>query len=289
MIWLIDDSGKTWPAETHPIFRWSAADRPISHAVWERGFVFLRTCGDAIAIYFNPRRTPRITLATTGYFISTRGPGRAALTHGSFVRQATEIFAWTGSAFRRMEELCAAAPHDRARIVRQVRRRVAWQSGENFRAEAGQLIEAWCESGRVWTEELYAKLCETHLLKMASVAFNPAGTSQLITSHWGDGLEFLSDPWSKIAIGKEVREQPFRELGRNVALLDHQTLKEDQPSRFDVSIILPAADGTPCQYSYERLLLPWRRGRDRYVVHTLLGVSRRPVAPTSGHFTLAVC
>jgi hypothetical protein len=274
--WLIDDAGKTWPDDPHPIARSQPLEQPLAYTVFERGFVYVQNSASSTAIWFNPRRTRRRTLATTLYLISTCRAPRFALTYGSTTKQKTEIFGEVGPVPHRIQELCASAPPERAAILSQVRREVR-RLGDKYGREADGLIEAWCETGRVWGEGLYANLCASRLLRTTSIARNPAGSARFVIQHWGTGLEFVSDQWAKIAVGKEVREQPFRELGRNVARLYRQTVREDRPSRYDVSIVVPATDGTPFQYDYERLLLPWHHGRDRYVVHALVGVSRRPV------------
>jgi hypothetical protein len=282
MIWLIDDHGRTWPAESHPIARWHAADRPIEYAVWERGFVSVRTRGGAMMIAFNPRRTRRVTLATTVYFLSTFCcAGRAALTHGSSERQTTEIFGKIAPTLRRMEEICARSPYERVTILSQVRENACrrWDNSP----EAAALIGAWRDAGGLWSDARFANLRANKLLDTASVTRSPGSAAQLINYYWGTDLSLIGDRWAKIAVGKDMTEQPFQELARNLALLYRRTLEEQQPSRYEVSAIFPAADGRLIRYSYDRLLLPWHCGRDRYVMHALLRISQQLEPASDAH------
>jgi hypothetical protein len=254
--WLIDDRGRVWSAESHPITHGSPGPDTISYAVTDLGFIHLRAEQSALRLGFNPRRVSRAAVVAAFYIIAEVKPQRVLLWYGNEDRDV-EIAGATAQAIDRIEELVCASPPVQ-RPVFQTRRLSldrAWEAG---RESAAVLLRAWAELGGELSRERQDNLFHAGMLDTGLIVRNPAASDRLVIEHWGSARDLLGPRWLRIARGREVEDQPFRELGQRVAATYRAVLADGRPRLHRVRTILPQANGQLAGRQYERLLLPWR-------------------------------
>jgi hypothetical protein len=209
----------------------------------------------AIEIRFNPHRISRIGLVRVVYLLHDRGPPRVILTYGN-EQLRTETYDRIGAALNRIEELTAMGlPAARAHLA--TRERPLYRPRVLHRERILSLLKAWMLHSP-WSAELHANLHSAMLLEGAVVVRKPRGSERLVIDYWGTERDLLGQPWMGIAPGRDVEDQPFRNLGVWVAARYREALADGLPRLHDVDIVVPQADGRVINRLYDRLLLPWR-------------------------------
>ncbi len=263
MTWLIDGSGVAWPEAAHPIARWDAACDPVGYAVSDLGFIHLRLLNGGAAVSFNPSRVGRRTMISAFYRVAGEQPERIALSYGGEC-PILEIFGRVGEALRRIEDLVESHPTPISVLSR--RRRSLDRLPKHVAEPIIEVLRAWGNAAGRWTPERHAQLSTTVPLKDTIVARNLRGTDRLVNYHWGASFDLVGPRWAQIARGKEVEDQPFPKLGKQVASDYRGVLGDGEPHLDEIDLSLSSAGRMMLRHRYSRLLLPWSEpGGDRYV------------------------
>jgi hypothetical protein len=266
--WLIDDRGKVWSAQSHPITHGSPSPDTISYAVTDLGFIHLRAELNALRLGFNPLRVSRAAVVAAFYIIAEVKPQRVLLWYGNEDRDV-EIAGAMAQAINRIEQLVGATPPLQRPIFR-TRRLSLDRAQRAGREPAAALLRAWAEFGGELTPERQENLFRAGMVDTAVIVRNQAASNRLVIEHWGAARDLLGPRWMRIARGREVEDQPFRALGQRVAATYRAVLGDGKPRLHRVKTIVPQANGCLAGREYERLLLPWR-GPGR--VRLLTGIS----------------
>jgi hypothetical protein len=263
MSWLIDAGGVPWPRKRHRVDRWNADDDPLGYAVSDLGFIHLRLVDDAVVVTFNPYRVSRKAIISAFYIIADEHPRRIALSYGD-KNSDPEIVGTVGEAFRRIEQVIETTSPV---VPIFAQRRGSLDRPPKLITDAITVpLRAWSDAAGRWMPERQASFCAVAPLKDTVVTRSSHGANRLVHEHWGAGFDFLGPQWSRIAVGKDVTDQPFPDLAKRFALQLRRTLAEGEPRLDEIDLMLSSGGRTIRHRRYTNLLLPWRElGGDCYV------------------------
>jgi hypothetical protein len=122
----------------------------------------------------------------------------------------------------------------------------------------GPLLAIWHVTGGLWTDHLRDLLTALNLLERAVVLRNPTGGDRLVFDFRGDFFSFYPRSWNRLAIGRDLEDQPDRDYGLRTAHSYREVLVGGEP-RFEAVDAVIRSPGEDVRRSrYDRLILPWR-------------------------------
>jgi hypothetical protein len=123
----------------------------------------------------------------------------------------------------------------------------------------------WRDRQGEWTAELQHRIFDENLLHRSVIVRGAKGTDRLVIDYWGGNRVLLGKRWMELAVGKEVEDQPFPDLGKWIASTYHEALNTQEPLLHEVDLVVPVDGATMMRRQYGRLVIPWHSpDGDRY-------------------------
>jgi hypothetical protein len=256
---VIDEHGRARPEGSQSLAaraRAAGTFYDVPEGFLQSGFIYLRPLSRTLIVAFSPHLVGRSAVTAAFFEIARQKPGRVDLLCYGLSRSWRETLSPAGHVFERIDQIVGDAESTApkgllsARLRLDVIDRVA-------RSRLTPVFEAWEETGRVWTSELYARMRKERLLERAVVARKPYRTSRLIIEHWGCKRDLFGAEWIRRAPGLDVEDQPYPGLAAWVAAGMRAAIANDEARLETVQVQIRTPKGHVRRRHYDRLLLPW--------------------------------
>jgi hypothetical protein len=258
---LIDDSGETWAAGSADLRQRLGFGRSefdlVGYAVRTLGFALVRQRGRSIHLSLHPALVTPATLGTLFYLLAEAMPERLLLSYLQRTWQH-EVLRSAHEAMLRLEDLVYATPTWRPRSTYVVQRHPLTPRKHSALQSLGPLLAIWHVTGGLWTDRLRDLLTTLNLLERAVVLHNPTGGDRLVFDYRGASFSFYPPSWNRLAIGRDLEDQPDRDYGLRTAHSYRGALGDGQPRFEAVDAVIRAPGQDTRRSRYDRLILPWR-------------------------------
>ncbi|HKX07407.1 MAG TPA: hypothetical protein VJN67_04405 [Stellaceae bacterium] len=271
---LIDDRGEPWSDNSPDLarrlgYRDPDFDAP-AYAVRNLGFIHVRLHEEGVRVSLRSGRYSLLTLTAALYALIDRRPRRIVLAVFGGEDWSYEMFTNLGSFAERAEDLAGGEP---------IAGRPRWLAAEKkldaldrpaFR-QARLVVEFWKSNRGRLSDELYDVLRATDLLERAVLVRKLPRSTRLVYQHFGGGIKMMRPCETFSMIGRDAHDVPDGEYGAWVA--DHyaEALQRRRLRLDGMRAVVGTSLSATLRVRYDRLLVPWRRGADQYV----LGLSMR--------------
>lgn len=270
---LIDDRGETWTAGCPDLRRRLGFGRSdfdlVGYAVRTLGFALIRQRGRSIHLSLRPALTTPATLGTLFYRLAEATPERLLI---SYLQNAWqhEVLRSAHEAMLRLEDLVFATSTWRPSSTYLVQRHPLVLRQHSALESLGPLLAIWHVTGGLWTDRLRDLLTALNLLDRAILLHNPAGGDRLVFDHRGTSFSFYPPSWNRLAIGRDIEDQPDRDYGARTAHTYREVLGDGEPRFEAVDAVIRDPGHDVRRSRYDRLILPWRTSENE---RFLTGVS----------------
>src|SRR5215470_2308703 len=271
---LIDDCCEVWSDSSpelarHLGYREPDFDAP-GYAVRNLGFINVRQHAEGVRVSLRSGTFSLLTLAAALYLLVDRRPRRIVLAVFWGEDWSYEMFTTLGSFAERAEDLAAGEP-----IVGRPRWLAVEKKLEALELPAFEkvkpVVELWKVNHGRLSRELIQILRETDLLQRAVLVRKLPQSSRLVYEHFGGGIKMMRPCETLAMIGREAHEVPDKEYGNWVADSYGEALSRRRLRLDGVRATVGTSQSATLRVRYDRLLMPWRRGSDLFV----LGLSMR--------------
>lgn len=160
-------------------------------------------------------------------------------------------------------------PHDRPRWLA-MPRPLTILSGPGF-AAVDAVVQLWRETRGALTDEVYEALAAGDVLHRTYLVRPSADRSRLITEYCAPGVAFLLPCESLALVGHDFHEMPDRDYGARMAEAYLATAFAGALRVEAVRAEMRTSAGATVLGRYDRVLMPWRRCGDLFV----MGISLR--------------
>jgi len=271
---LIDDRGEPWSDNSPELarrlgYREPDFDAP-AYAVRNLGFIHVRLHEEGVRVSLRSGRFSLLSLTAALYTLIDRRPRRIVLAVFWGEDWSYEMFSSLGSFAERAEDLAAGEP---------IAGRPRWLAVEK-KLEALELpafqqvrpvVDLWrTRHGRL-SKELYDVLRATDLMQRAVLIRKLPRSSRLVYEHFGGGIKMLRPCETFVMVGRDAHDVPDRDYGSWVAEHYGEALSRRQLRLDGMRAMVSTSQAGTLRVRYDRLLMPWRRASDLYV----LGLSMR--------------
>jgi len=271
---LIDDHGENWPDDSPALaqrlgYREPDFDAP-AYTVRNLGFIHVRQHAEGVRVSLRSGTFSLLTLAAALYLLVDRRPRRIVLAVFWGEDWSYEMFTTLGSFAERAEDLAAGEP-----IVGRPRWLAVEKKLEALELPAFEkvkpVVELWKVNHGRLSRELIQILRETDLLQRAVLVRKLPQSSRLVYEHFGGGIKMMRPCETLAMIGREAHEVPDKEYGNWVADSYGEALSRRRLRLDGVRATVGTSQSATLRVRYDRLLMPWRRGSELFV----LGLSMR--------------
>jgi hypothetical protein len=271
---LIDERGDHWPDDSPALaqrlgYREPDFDAP-AYTVRNLGFIHVRHHDEGVRVSLRSGTFSLLTLAAALYVLVDRRPRRIVLAVFWGDDWSYEMFTSLGSFAERAEDLAAGEP---------IAGRPRWLAVEKKLEVLGlpafekvrPVVELWKANRGHLSPELIGLLRATDLLQRAVLVRKLPRSSRLVYEHFGGGIKMMRPCETLVMIGRDAHEVPDKEYGNWVADTYGDALSRRHVRLDGVRATVGTSESATLRVRYDRLLMPWRRGSDLFV----LGLSMR--------------
>jgi len=260
LFWLIDCEGDVWPGDEHPTIRSRQGHdvNSVLYAVADLGFgaVLIAPNRPAVAVRFNPSRLGGASTAAIFRLLYELRPTEILVAYGAD-HAKTETLYGVRAAVGRIEDLVQTS----SPIMPPSLKTHRWPL-ENIRREhtvrVQSLLNAWSSNGELLTPELQDNLRAGGLLSGAVIVKRLRGSERLTIDYWDRERNLLGARWMSRAVGQDVQDQPFRELGKKLADSYRKVADDNSPTLEHSIAVIPQSGSSVTVRRSERLCVPWR-------------------------------
>jgi len=268
---VVDRRGKAWPADSAELARKlgcrQIGDDVASYAVRERACIYVvqRANGARVALSLG-RFTQKGLLGALLALDSI--PARILLSAFDGGQWSHRMF----SNLARFAEYAETVAEDEP-----LGRREPWLAtplqlealSQPSLAKLEPLFQLWRASRGRMSEEVNSLLDQVGLRRRTTIARQLPRSKRLVFEGVGTGLTLMRPCEWLERIGRDLSDVPDRTYGTNSNRGYFEVARDGAPHLETVRAVLLTSAGATMRSSYDRLLLPWRRGGDLLV----LGVS----------------
>ena len=271
---LIDDGGEPWSDNSPELARRLGYREPDfnapAYAGRNLGFIHVRLHEEGVRVSVRAGRFSLLTLTGTLFVLVDRRPRRIVLAVFGGEDWSYEMFTNLGSFAERIEALAAGEP---------IAGRPRWLAAEKklgaldmptFR-HVKRVVDVWkANRGRI-SQELYDLLRATDLFERAILIRKLPRSTRMVYQHFGSGIKMMRPCETLEMIGRDAHDVPDKEYGSWVAEHYGEALSGRRLRLDGMRATVSTSQAATLRVRYDRLLMPWRGGSDRY----LLGLSMR--------------
>jgi hypothetical protein len=281
---LIDDAGQTWAANDPALMRrLGYADARVdfvSFAVAERGLIHVRSIEDGVRVTLRPGAFSRVALAGALQALNDLAPPRILLVVRAGRGSQAELFTSVFAFIERAEQLAADPPIEIKVPRYSVQRGLRNLTTPPF-AMVRPIVDLWKDRRGELGEEVFRSVESQGLAPRMILVRQPAGTSRLITEHFGPGIMIMRPCEALMIVGRDFYEHHAdRQYGAWVADAYAETLWRRHPRLESVRATVRTGAAASLKVRYDRLIMPWRSG-ERDVFAMALSIQREVPVPSS--------
>jgi hypothetical protein len=265
---LIDDRGEPWSDNSPELarrlgYREPDFDAP-GYAVRNLGFIHVKLHEEGMRVSLRSRSFSLLALTALLYVLIDRRPRRIVLAVFSGEDWSYEMFTNIGSFVERAEDLAAGEPIAGRPRWLAVQKKLDALNRPEF-ARVRPIVSQWRSSRGQLSEEVFDTLSQSGLLQRTFLLRRLPGTTRLVYEHFGSGIKVMKPCESFKMIGCDAHDVHDREYGSWVAGCYDRALTRRR-LRLDAARATVRTPGATLRVRYDRLLMPWRAGRDLYVL-----------------------
>jgi hypothetical protein len=277
---LIDPRGRIWPDDSWDVARrigyQDVRDDVAGFAVRERGFVHLRPRTDGVHIALREGRFNLTVFAGLMLELGRVRPPRVMLRVFGDDGPKFQLFTDLHDLSTHLESLSRDKPVQ-SRIPRLSERRNPRVLTMPTFAAAQPLVHLWGEMRGELTAEVHRALRSGGLLPRTILVRQVSESSRLVTQHFGSGIMIMRPEEARLAVGRELQDQPDREYGAWMAEAYAEALWSRRVRVESCRALVRTSAATILRTRYDRVLMPWHSGNDLFLM--CLSIQReRPVA-----------
>jgi hypothetical protein len=256
---LVDDTGRVWPVESAGMARRIGAPPasvdPITHAVWNLGFVHVKSANELLVASLRPHLVSRLAMIGILDLIVRTQP------KGVLVRDVTkprvqELFPSIDQALVRIEEL-ADAGYGEFRPMYASMRQPLEGLATTAHGRLAPLLCLWREANARWRPEIRDDLGQRNLWDGSIIYSAETESGDFVIRHWGIKLNLVDAAWRRVAVGRAIEAHPIRGFGPRIAA-EYRQLRKDADARLDrIDLVVRIVGGKTVRRCYDRLMLPW--------------------------------
>jgi hypothetical protein len=257
---LIDDDGAIWPATRGVLVKIDSPQRrhrELAIAATDRGWILFRPMRMAAFVGFHPYFATDRSLFRVYNLLIQQKPSRVVISYDETL-SSYEMLTGTSRAILRIEEVVHDARQPQPRTLLTEMRLHLDQVGTIAQGRLLPPLRIWEEARHRWRPSLYEWLQKNNYLGYSRVVRVPRGSERLRIEHWGSSRAIYDRNWARIAQGRDLEEQPNRDVAMWRAGTFRQIIAAEQPSLGFDDIVAARADGHIVRVQLRRLILPWR-------------------------------
>ncbi|HWG80657.1 MAG TPA: hypothetical protein VN681_12825 [Stellaceae bacterium] len=266
---LIDDTGQAWTANDPALMRRAGyADARVdfvTFAVAERGFIHLRSIEDGVRVTLSPGAFSRVSLAGALQALNDLAPPRILLVSRAGRGTEAELFTSVFAFIERAEQLAADPPIEIKVPRYSVQRGLRNLTTPPF-ALVRPIVDLWKQRRGELGEEVHQAVLRAGLFHRTILARQVAGSSRLITEHFGSGIKVMLPCEHLLIVGRELSQQPDREYGAWMEQAYAETGWARRPRLESVRALVRTSAGATLRTRYDRVLLPWQQKGELFVM-----------------------
>lgn len=266
---LIDAAGQAWAANDPALMRrLGYADARVdfaTFAVAERGLIHIRSIEDGIRVTLCPGAFSRVSLAGALQALNDLAPPRILLVSRAGRGTEAELFTSVFAFIERAEQLAADPPIEIKVPRYSVQRGLRNLTTPPF-AIVRPIVDLWKERRGELGEEVHQAVQRAGLFPRTILARQPAGSSRLITEHFGAGIMVMLPCEHLLIIGRELSQQPDREYGAWMEQAYAETGWARRPRLESVRALVRTSAGATLRTRYDRVLLPWQQKGELFIM-----------------------
>ena len=273
---LIDDRGAVWPSTPESLRQRFGNVRPWRDFACQAiglGFIFVTFGPTGVRIALRP---PFVTAKAVAQLARTpyaRVSERIALSHDGEM-SSWVVIAGIRRAIAVIEAVRAAAQSPEPRPLLMAKPLPLEQAASIGRGRLMPVLEAWRQEPVRRIDELYAVLQRAGLLPDAVIFRRAPGSERFVIEHWGSRRDLLGPGWTRIARGRDVLDQPNKQLGEWNAALAAETVATAVPRLLACDYVIRTPEARLIRRTNKRLLLPWRTPEGDALLVNLHGTQR---------------
>jgi hypothetical protein len=266
---LIDDDGEPWPAGSTALARRigydGAGDDLAGFAVAERGFVHIRPIEGGVRIALRPGAFTAVTLAGTLQILNDLAPRRILLVIGPDDERVAELFTSIFDFIERAEQLASEPAIEPKMPWLAVPRGLHNLTTARF-LPARSIVELWRRSRGELTAEIQRAMLKEPMFHRTLLVRRVPGSRRLVTEHIGLGFAHMRPCEVLRTIGQDFADMPDPEYGAWVAEAYFSTAQSCRLRIDSIRARVRSSSGTTFHTRYDRMLVPWRRASDVFVM-----------------------
>jgi hypothetical protein len=268
---LIDDQGVIWADDSfdllHRLGRREADFNLAAYAIRNLGYIHLRPYGAGLCVAVRAKAFSQETLIATIYEIVDWAPERILLAVFADEQWHYQLCPSLGSFTAKAEALAAGEPITNKR----------WFSLEldpktlrsRTYAAVHPMLRYW-KATRGRMEDDFWNVFRGGFFQQRGTLVRRASPSSFICEHFGIGIKAMRPCEALRIVGRDIADAPDHEYASWVAESFAEAANGVRPRISTVRARINTSDGGAINGSYNRVLLPWRRGRGDTLV---LGMS----------------
>ena len=266
---LIDPRGRVWPDDSWDLARRigykDVRDEVATFAVRERGFVHLRPRTDGMHVALREGRFNLTAFAGLMLELGRTKPPRILLRVLAEDGPNFQLFTDLHDLSTHLEALSQDKPVQ-ARIPRLSERRNPRVLTMPTFAPARLIVELWERTRGELTDEVHGALRTRGLLPRTILVRQVAETSRLVTEHFGTGIMIMEPEEARLAVGRDLQDQPDRAYGEWMAEAYAETLWHCRLRVDSCRALVRTSAATTLRTRYDRVLMPWHSGSDLFLM-----------------------
>lgn len=273
---LIDDRGAVWPSTPQSLRQRFGNVRPwrdLARQAIGLGFIFVTFGATGVRIALRPSFVTAKSVSQLGSTPYARVSERVALSHDGQM-SSWEVISGIRRAIAIIEAVRAAAQSPEPRPLLLAKPLALEQAASIGRGRLMPVLDAWREAPVRRIDEIYAVLHRARLLPDAVIFRRAPGSERFIIEHWGSRRDLLGPGWTKIARGRDVLDQPNKQLAEWNAALAADTMATAVPRLFACDYVIKTPEARLIRRTNKRLLLPWRTPEGDALLVNLHGTQR---------------
>jgi hypothetical protein len=264
---LIDDRCAVWEDDSPRLLRrlgrhefgFDLAD----YAVRNLGYIHLRPCGTSIVVSLREKTFSRQSLITALYQIAERRAQRIMLSIFSGEEISHRIFTRFGDFTAYADAIAEGEPTNIGRLFAFELDARVLQSRDYMPARP--MINHW-RACRGRMDEDFFEIFGGKFFQQRATLVRKASPSHFVFEHFGSGVKTMLPCEALRMVGRDISDAPDSEYAAWVAESFAEAAAGERPRIKAVRARINLAGGAAINGSYNRVLLPWRRGTDTMVL-----------------------
>lgn len=265
---LIDDKETVWADDSPELLRRlghrEASFDLAAYAVRNLGYIHLEPRGENLSVSLRQGAFSHETLIATLYQIVDQAPQRIMLRVFSGEDWSYEIFANLGPFTARAEAIVAGEPLTTKRWLafRHDTRVLRSREYAAFRPMFAYWKACRARMGNDFEEIFRGSFFQ----QRGTLARKASRSLRFMYECFGTGIRTMLPCESLCMVGRDIDDAPDIEYARWVAESLAETVADGQPRIETIRARINLSDGGAIKTSYNRVLLPWRRGTDAMIM-----------------------